>query len=73
VTSVLSEATLTHDEEQAASTDGRYLAFRAAVLEPLRLWQGLRVRSYDMSLVVEALAAGARMLAPDGDSAELSP
>jgi hypothetical protein len=52
----------------AAGRDDEYLAFRQAVLEPLRLSEGLRVRSYDASLVVEAMATGARMLAPDAET-----
>lgn len=52
-------------EHPAAARDDEYLAFRSAVLEPLRLRQGLRVRSYDASLVLEAMATSARILAPD--------
>jgi hypothetical protein len=48
-----------------ASTQDEYLAFRSAVLDPLRLPDGLRVRSYDVSLVVDAMATSARVLAPD--------
>lgn len=51
-----------------ASTDAAYRAFRSAVLDPLRLRDGLRVRSYDVSLVVDAMVTSARVLAPDAGS-----
>ncbi|MBO0885830.1 MAG: hypothetical protein J2O38_00425 [Acidimicrobiales bacterium] len=52
-------------DHPSVARDDEYLAFRSAVLDPLRLSQGLRIRSYDASLVVEAMATSARMLAPD--------
>lgn len=62
----LTRETVPGDRSPPASTDQAYLAFRSAVLDPLRLSEGLQVRSYDVSLVVEALAMGAQVLAPDG-------
>jgi hypothetical protein len=60
-------ATVVEDSPRASS-EGAYLAFRSAVLDPLRLSDGLRVRSYDVSLVVDAMATSARVLAPDAGS-----
>jgi hypothetical protein len=60
----LTGATVVEDSPWA-SADDAYLAFRSAVLDPLRLSDGLRVRSYDVSLVVDAMVTSARVLAPD--------
>jgi hypothetical protein len=56
------------EDSPRATTEDAYLAFRSAVLDPLRLSEGLRVRSYDVSLVVDAMATSARVLAPDAAS-----
>jgi hypothetical protein len=57
-------ATAVEDSPRPTTHDA-YLDFRSAVLDPLRLPDGLRVRSYDLSLVLEAMATSARVLAPD--------
>jgi hypothetical protein len=60
----LTTATVEEDSPRA-TTEAVYLAFRSAVLDPLRLSDGLRVRSYDVSLVVDAMVMRAQALAPD--------